>query len=229
MIKVSVIIGFLLLCFNVNCWGQAKQNKDNAEKAYQFKRDGNIQFSAGYGFPSLLRFITKLEFMLNVFETKGVGPVHGKVEYVYKNKFSIGASGFYNSFYTRYRRYADTLHYVLRDISVQGRANYYIRNNEKYQFYVGAGLGSVNFKNKTYSVITINNIQDTVLQTTLLKDFDKTTMEAGIGYRYWVRPHLGAYAELGIGRTILTFLDRGAADSFIQVGISGRIFGRRKK
>jgi hypothetical protein len=221
--------GFLLLfitfTYVYNSFAQSKDSILKSNPIFRNWKDNTyITVSAGYGFPSLFRFLTKFEFLQYVYETKGYGPVHTKVECVYKNKVSAGVSLFYNNFYTKYRRSVDTLHYVYKDLSVQARINGVIIKRPKYQLYAGIGLGSVFMKNKTYAVAYTNGIKDTLLQTSLITSFDRTTLEAGIGYRYWIKPRFGIYSEIGIGRTILAFTRYGAIDSFIQGGLSLKLF-----
>lgn len=228
MKRLLLVLFVSVVALNIS-FGQDKKDsiRSSSFKLRNITKDLNVQVSAGYGFPSILRFVTKLEFMVYVYETKGFGPIHSKIDFVYKDRISLGGSFFYNNFYTKYGRNVDTLHYVLQDLSWQIRANGIIRSKQKSQLYAGIGLGSVNFDNKTYAVASLpNGKPDTLLQTTFLQGFDKTTLEATVGYRYWPTKKLGFYTEVGIGRTILFFTKRGAMDSFIQTGIT---YGLRKR
>ncbi len=185
--------------------------------------------SAGYGFPSILRFLLNFEKKLDIaqFGAKGAGPFHGKAEYIYKNRIGLGASAFYNTIEFGFsNKLADTFKYVVKDFSLNGRLNLYIINTANQQLYIGAGAGRLFFNNK---VIRITNPTDTFLkEVPTFTLSNKVALEATIGYRRKIYKQANIYGELGMGRIIKQFAKDGAIDSYLQLGACIRL-GKRKE
>jgi hypothetical protein len=189
----------------------------------------NAVISAGYAFPSILRFaITNANINTDggyyfIDKVSGYGPVHGKLEYIYNKKVGLALSGVANNLQVNYHsKFNDTFILNVEELVLGARANYYFINKPKTMLYFGVGAGQIDFYNKTNRV---SRITDTFNQIfTPIKDFEsKLTMEATVGYRYMPYKGLGLYAELGTGKLLWQFRKFGFADSWIQAGLTWRI------
>jgi hypothetical protein len=208
-------------------WGISSYAISKDTHSYHHPANGNWNghFSLAYGFPSILKFVLKYEDMPNVYSVKGLGPYHGKAEVTYKKRIGLVGSLFFNSLNMKFVRTIDTNHYSVKDLGLNGRLNLYAINNPTHQLYIGYGMGVTTFNNKMYNIFN----GDTAVVATLLKNFDKTTSEATIGYRLFPKQqHFGLMAELGIGRTINIFRDLGAIDSFFQLGITYSVTSKKR-
>jgi hypothetical protein len=186
--------------------------------------------SIGYGFPSILGFVRDFEKRLDIdnFDPLGIGPFHGKAEYIYRRKVGLSVNTFYNTlrFNINNSNTMDTFLYRARDFSMLARVNYYFKNTEKQQLYFGIGIGKLNFNNY---IIRITSPNDTFLKIVpVLSLSNNTVMEATFGYRRQVLKNWYAYGEVGFGRVIMQFAEKGAIDSYLQLGATYCINNRKK-
>jgi hypothetical protein len=189
----------------------------------------NVVVSAGYGFPSILRFAIS-NANLNttggyyfVDKVSGYGPVHGKLEYIYGRRVGIALSTVYNTLQVDYRsKFHDTFRLNVNEMVLGARLNAYIINKPKQMLYLGVGAGTIDFFNES---VRTSRINDTFNQrSTPIRDFEsKLTVEATLGYRFFPYKGIGVYTEIGTGKLLWQFRKLGFIDSWLQAGVSWRI------
>jgi hypothetical protein len=96
----------------------------------------NVVASVGYGFPSILRFAlgqANIDTTTGYFRLQnigGYGPVHGKSEYIFRNKVGIGASCVFNRLQVNYsNKFYDTFVLSVNERVYGARLNGYFINN----------------------------------------------------------------------------------------------------
>jgi opacity protein-like surface antigen len=173
----------------------------NAQDAAFYQ--GSSTVTIGYGFPNIGKSILKIGNSAGVTDSKitGVGPIHVKYEYAVSDKVGVGVSLGYVSFADEYTqdnggaapyKYKD----AITSFGILARFNYHFGGNEKVDPYVGLGAGYNNWTAKTTT-----NDPDGIGNTFTIPI--KIGFEGGVGVRYYFTPNIGAYAELGYGKSIL--------------------------
>lgn len=163
---------------------------------------GSSTFTIGYGFPNIGKSILKIGNSAGVTDSKitGVGPLHAKYEYAVSDKVGVGVSVGYVSFADEYTQNSGGPTYKYKDaitsLGILARFNYHFGGNDKVDPYVGIGAGYNNWSLKT----TTNDPDGTGNSITIPI---KVGFEGGVGVRYYFTPNIGAYAELGYGKSIL--------------------------
>jgi hypothetical protein len=189
----------------------------------------NAVISAGYGFPSILRFaisnanINTASGYYFVDKVSGYGPVHGKLEYIHGKRIGLAFSSVYNTLQVNYHsKFNDTFRLNVNELVLGARLNGYIINKPKQMLYLGIGAGKIDFFNES---VRTSRINDTFNQrSTPILDFErKLTLEATLGYRFLPYKGIGVFAEVGTGKLLWQFRKLGFIDSWLQAGVSWRI------
>lgn len=160
-----------------------------------FAQDGGTAYSKGqstvalgYGFGNIWKTGFKLTSAVNGGSTKSMGPVAVTYEYGIADKISIGATISYSSLKNTY---PDKSSEKLTNFGIVARGNYHFGSSEKFDPYIGLGVGYYNFK---YSSLDENGNAD---------DFGTYVIPTSIGYsaqlgaKYYFTSNIAAFAELG--------------------------------
>jgi opacity protein-like surface antigen len=176
-------------------------------------KEGTMVASLGYGVPNLGRTLFKLTEQLYPESTVGgYGPIFAKFEYAVSNKIGLGAvirihgasleypvSG---SAYDEDGNYSgDTTYTYTEKISsfaAMFRFNYHFATGKKIDPYVGLGLGYGSTK-WTFESGDPDGIEP------VFKSPIPLGSEFTIGMRYFFSDAIGAYAEVGLSKSIANF------------------------
>jgi len=167
--------------------------------------DGSNAISVGYGFGSLgaAFYKTLLSSSDNV-KTSNLGPVYLKYERGVTDHIGIGLNIAYaaNKASSDYIGYDDNFNEVTytesltrTTLSVLARLNYHIGHSDKFDPYVGAGIGYRNASWKFKS--TDPNYGNFTIPSFLPLGFELT-----VGARYYFTPNIGLYAEVGAAKSV---------------------------
>lgn len=173
--------------------------------------ENRIYLSGGYGFGNL--GVAIFRDLGSVLETRALGPLHFKVEYAVTEKLGIGVHYAYTqaelktideNVDVRINGIPDKLRWDAswRSYSFLLRMNRHFGEHEKWDPYLGMGMG---FRDWNYSA-TSNDDRKTDQSALINVGF-----EATFGVRYFPKPWLGFYSEIGVSKSV------------IQFGITGRI------
>jgi opacity protein-like surface antigen len=181
----------------------------NTKVTAQAFAPGNIIFSAGYGAPNLSSTLYRAFDTYDDFTVNGIGPVHAKVEYAVAEHFGIGLAVNYSG--TKVTFTDGSYNYALKynPISFNLRGNIHIGSNDKFDPYIGIGLG---YGSRKWTLDgndpNIQELRDDISQLNF-----PVGLEGTLGARYFISDNLGVYLELG------------PAKSLVQAGISFKIAG----
>jgi outer membrane protein W len=177
--------------------------------------EGKIVISAGYGFPNLGKSLLKAYQNEADYSVGGIGPLHGKFEYGLSDKIGIGVSFNYVSFSASWKHtetnntydangnvtgtttatYSDKI--AVNTMSALLRLNVHFATTDKLDPYWGIGAG-YRTRNYKYETNDPTNNSDITLKGAIPFGFETT-----FGVRYFFTDNIGAYAELGIGKSLL--------------------------
>ncbi len=177
---------------------------------------GNSIFSLGYGFPNLGKSLYKAFNTNNDFKVKGIGPIHFKYEYMLSDKIGIGASINFVKFGATYSdtnsgdsmdinenwvHWSKTTKYSLatKNYSALVRFNYHFYTEDNLDVYFGVGAGFRGTKSTFSSVPTDPNFSFNS------KIAIPVGMETTLGLRYFFTENIGAYTEIGLGKSLIQF------------------------
>jgi outer membrane protein W len=207
MKKIFVLSMALVLCLCTNTFAQ--------DAAFS---QGYSTVSLGYGFLSPYKTLFKLSSYFGSSEgttTKfsATGPVGLTYEYGLSENISAGLQVGYSTLknvQTTKDGISTGKDYVvtqkLNQLSILVRGNYHFGESEKFDPYVGLGLGYGNFK---YTETDNDSQQANALSTFKLPSAFGITGQ--LGAKYYFSPGIGAYAEIGY-----------LAGSFVQLGITAK-------
>ncbi len=203
------------------------QEKSNTEVENVCIHKDNITFSVGYGAPSIVRTYLKLKNAHADFKIVGWGPYMFKVDYMLRNKWSIGLNFTYN--FSRISWMDDGYDTVIHgkrpyeygieaeDFSLTCRANYHFIRNKKMDVYAGLGAGYGKITLGTYTEAPLN-------QFSVGYAFPRPlSVETTIGIRYYIIKNIAIYSELGMGKSWILFKKYFIPESIIQGGIHFKI------
>lgn len=164
---------------------------------------GNVDVSAGYGFPNLVGAIFNAYENQQSYTAKSVGPVFAKLEYAASDKIGIGIDFAYASTKVTYL-YEDingsgnyvnyTNEWDLNGFSILARVNWHFGDSDAFDPYFGMGVG---YRHNTYT-FTSNDPFYGGDET--LGSFNPFGFDMTVGARYFFTDNIGAYAELGIAK-----------------------------
>jgi outer membrane protein W len=167
----------------------AKSQYDEGTTFYQ----GAVVVNAGYGFPNLFKSVLKLsDGFGGTTKTTGWGPASLGFEYGVGEKIGIGVQlGISSVKQTDDGGGGYTSETKLNSFSALARLNYHFGNSEKFDPYVGAGIGYNNFK-FTFKDNDGDPSNDDVVSLPV-----PVAITGALGARYYFSPGVGIYAEAG--------------------------------
>jgi opacity protein-like surface antigen len=169
---------------------------------------GDVIFSAGYGTPNLSKSLFKTWENYTDYTLSGFGPVHIKGEYGVAEHFGLGLSVNYSN--TKVVFVDGTYNYTLKynPLSVNLRGNVHFGSDEKFDPYLGIGVGYGSRKVQVQS----SDPDVTTFLGTAFNFFDiPIGLEATLGARYYFTDNIGLYVEVG------------PAKSLVQLGLSFKL------
>ncbi len=171
----------------------------------QVFQEGSNALYVGYGFGTFLSGLSSNFDQFGDVKYKGMGPIYFKYEHGVSDRIGMGVNVAYatNQWDYTYRSDSSTYKQTTKrsTYSILARFNYHFGNSDKFDPYLGMGLG---YRNAKWTVED-NGPDNSGVELKSLMPFG---MELTIGARYLVSPNFGFYAEVG------------AAKSVAQVGVS---------
>jgi outer membrane protein W len=172
--------------------------------------EGAMVLTVGYGFPNLGKAILKTYETEAGYKASGFGPAHIKFEYGLTDKFGMGVSigyvGYKVSWQSEVEEYNSTTgNYDLKtyeeglkgtNFGVLLRMNFHFATSDKVDPYWGIGAGYNKYTFKFYS--DDPNSIDESLTFPIPVGF-----ESSVGARFYFTENIGAYAELGWGKSLI--------------------------
>lgn len=202
---------------NGNANGLLETNTDSPkeDKVLSFGK-GTSALSAGYGFPNLGK--TGASLLKEVLESSGyntgirinnkLGPIHFRYEYGLNPEIGLGASVNYSEYemhFTHTRDIGTAGPHTFDDkitrtsLSVLLRMQFHFETSDKWDPYFGFGLG---YRNVIYKFETTDGLG--LLNIDVPAGFP-VGFESTLGTRYYFTKNFGAYAELGIAKSLIQF------------------------
>lgn len=166
---------------------------------------GNSFVSLAYGFPNLGAVVLNTYEDYNAYSVSGIGPIHLKYDYALSDKISLGVSIGYVSFkakwtydyydYNTFTTQAYDESWTGSSLGILARFNYHFATSEKLDPYVGLGAG--------YNSWTFKFESDYpgAIESSLV--LPPIGFEGGVGVKYFFSDNVGAYLELGYGKSLL--------------------------
>ncbi len=191
---------FLLVCFLVLkmncCWAQSiLPDASKINKIEMKSHDKNeIAVSLGYGLGNVWISFLKKNYNTQDYQISAIGPFDASAEFFVHQRISTGLSFAYSKIKGNLARFLVDEQLTIFTAFV--RANYHFGRYKKLDPYAGLGAGYVRAVYTNSLGIPSNNVPG---------NFDYSVQ---LGVRYYVKPHLGLYAELGY-----------VNGSFAQVGV----------
>ncbi len=170
----------------------------------QAVEEGNSIITVGLGYPNLGKAVFNLYEAETGYHAGGFGPMHIKYEYILSEKFGVGVSLGYVGFDITWQEDAfdgsnktyDT-GFKGSSIGILARFNYHFATGDKVDPYFGVGAGYNNWSFEYYSDDPDNDGEE-ILDFPLNVGFETT-----VGARYYFTDNIGAYAEIGFGKSLL--------------------------
>jgi opacity protein-like surface antigen len=163
-------------------------------KAQAFKQ-GESLVSAGYGFGNFIQAVFSLYESNDEFSRSINGPVFVKYEFRVSEKIGFGVNFSFASATVNYKDlFAESQSINWSTWSGLARVNRHFGSHEKFDPYIGLGLGyrSVNWKVSELGLDYDNNMMPLGFESTL-------------GARYMFTPNIGLYSEVGIAKAAFQF------------------------
>ena len=183
MLNIKYILGLVisLLLFNINILSQ-----DTDKQSYI---KGGSVIMIGYGLGNIWKTFLNDAISSSIpgitYKVTSTGPVTLVYEYGILRRISAGIALAYSKVKGRYSGYGDEFIDELTVFSALARANYHFGKSEKFDPYVGAGIGYVNSKYSNDQSATRNKVPGTL------------GYSGQLGARYYFNTSLGVYAEIG--------------------------------
>ena len=164
---------------------------------------GSSMVSVGYGIGNIWKTFLNDAISSSIpgitYKVTAFGPIALNYEYGFLNRFSGGITFAYSKVKGKYSGYGDSFTDELTITTILARANYHFGKSEKFDPYIGGGMGYVKSKYNNDQSASRNDVPGLL------------GYSAQLGGRYYFTPSLGAYAELGY-----------VNGSFVQVGLTAR-------
>ncbi|HYV95460.1 MAG TPA: outer membrane beta-barrel protein [Chitinophagales bacterium] len=166
---------------------------------------GNVVIAAGYGWPNLIGTVFKIYETEAGFKASSAGPVYIKGEYCIADHLGLGINFAWSSSKATYIsegldsnfNSVDYDYEIKRSTySILARINYHFGDFEKFDPYVGGGLGYRN-ANWTFS----DNDPSSSGTSDIIPNLFPFGFELTIGGRYYFSDNFGVYAELGFAKS----------------------------
>ncbi len=193
MKKLLMIAFCAILSFNVNA---------------QAFEQGSSVLSVGYGFPNLVKTIWNTYESFTGFKATGFGPAHLKYEYFVSDKISVGISaGIVSSRIGYAEEYTNANNQLVTgetgfetmSVGALAKVNWYWVRQDKVMMYSGLGAG-YNYFNISWFSDDPDFDELNELSLTLPPIGFEATL---IGAKFMFSPNLGAFAEIGYGKSIM--------------------------
>lgn len=169
---------------------------------------GSSTISLGYGFGNIWKKLFKLSstFSGGAYKTSATGPFSLTYEYGVAEKISVGLALGYSQVKGVYTDPDDAdFNYTekLTNMSAIARANYHFGSSDKFDPYIGLGLGYYNFKYET-------KYSDGTETGNVFAIPGSFGFNGQLGAKYYFSPNIGVFAEVGyvvggIGQIGVTF------------------------
>lgn len=192
---LGILIAITILSASVNAATPVRKTKNTAFS------EGKTYFSVGYGYG---KGITDRALIAGYNDYPGyslssIGVATFKIEHAVSKKVGIGLSANYK--YLHPHAFTDaTGQYKLgtRRVTYAAlfRTNFHFATTEKSDWYWGFGLGYRGGSNKLYNEDP--GAQNPSISTKVIP----IGFETSIGMRHFFTPHIGMYAEVGLGRAL---------------------------
>ncbi len=171
-----------------------------ADKANaQAFKEGSNSISVGYGFGTFLGGLSSNFDQFGDVKYKGTGPLYFKFEHGVTDKIGLGVNVAYATNQWDYTYRSDSTTWTestkRSTYSVLARFNYHIGNSDKFDPYLGLGLG---YRNAKWTVED-SGPEDSGVELKSLMPFG---MELTIGARYFFSPNIAAYVEVGGAKSV---------------------------
>ena len=168
-------------------------------KAQSFEQ-GNIIFSAGYGFPNLGKSLFKIYEDETGYDVGGIGPLHGKFEYAVSDNIGVGLTFNFVSYDVNWTDSdGGTTYNYTYDVTgwrVNARLNFHFLNSDNVDPYFGLGIG---YGNTTWSFTT----NDPFFGGGAISSPIGIGFETTVGLRYYFTEMIGLYGELGLAKSLI--------------------------
>lgn len=176
----------------------------NQRRRQAFEQNSTI-ITIGYGVPNLGKAIFNIYKDELGFYTSGIGPIHAKYEFGLTDHFGIGVSiGFVDfkaAWLTKYHNANNELQeyeegFKGSSFGIMARGNYHFSTSKRLDPFVGFGIG--------YNRMSFGWFSEYEYADELSLSFPiPFATELSIGARYYLSDNIGAYAELGWGKSLL--------------------------
>lgn len=172
----------------------------------QVVKEGDNTVSVGYGVGTFIGAFANAFDIYSEVTTSSMGPVYVKYEHMVTDKLGLGVNFAYtqNSWSYRYEGFDTNGNSVFytettdrTSYSVLARLNAHFGNEEKFDPYIGFGLG---YRDANWEQ-TSNNPDG--FSDVSLRGLMPLGMELTIGARYFFTPNIGLYAELGGAKSVV--------------------------
>jgi len=172
----------------------------------QVFKEGQHALSFGYGAGTLIGALNATFDTYADLSTSTLGPLYGKYEYGITENIGLGVNFAYGTNQWSYRyssvdavgnptTYTETTDRT--HFSVLARINFHFGNEEKFDPYVGLGMG---YRDATWST----NSQDPLGGSgVVFRGLVPLGLEMTIGARYFFSPNIGLYAEVGAAKSVV--------------------------
>ncbi len=199
--KKVLLVSAILLAASASTFAQYED-----DAAYV---QGQSTLSAGYGFGSIWKKLFKLSatYSEGAYKVSSTGPFSLTYEYGVSEKISAGIAISYSQVKgTNTDANEPDLNYVetLTNFSAIARGNYHFGSSEKFDPYIGLGVGYYNFKYKYKDGKENTN-------NSLFAIPGSFGYNGQLGAKYYFTPVFGAFAEIGY-----------VAGGFGQIGLTAK-------
>lgn len=182
----------LLLSTLFICLVSAKSFAQDEGGAYS---QGSSSVSIGYGFGNIWKSLFKLAgaFSDGSYKVSATGPVAFVYEYGATDKISVGIALGYSQVKGKYNDPSypdDNYEESLTNFSALARANYHFGSSEKFDPYLGIGLGYYNFKYKYKDASGTSDVGTFAIPGAF-------GFSGQLGAKYYFTSSVGLYAEIG--------------------------------
>jgi len=160
---------------------------------------GSTSLSVGYGAGTFMGAISRNFDVNSDVSYSSMGPVYFKFEHAMDDHVGLGLNVAYATNEWSYRYQYDSTSYKGRTsrstYSILARFNYHIGSDDKFDPYVGFGLG---YRDAKWTVEDDGPENSGVT----LKSLMPFGMEVTFGFRYFFTPNIGLYAEVGAAKSV---------------------------
>jgi opacity protein-like surface antigen len=178
-----------------------KSKKNVKTENSNCNRKGSMIFSAGFGVPNFSEiFAEAISVGFNESTSNKIGILHGKADFGLGNLVSMGVVVNYNSMNTIEYRNGDKAPFRYTSLAISLRTNFHYYTDDKWDAYVGAGIG---YKKIKYSRTENPNNNTFLVDDKTITNRYPYSLEGTAGVRFFPIKMVGFYAELGLAQSIL--------------------------